>query len=99
MLPLSRIIISKFKTGKKKERNKAKIVKKFNFIPSVRAIELYQYVSNMSKKRKKHRLKRFFANILCSLLNRTNLNRLTYHRGKSNITKRERCFSFFFFEL
>lgn len=61
MLPLSRIIISKFKTEKKKEKNKAKIVKKFNFIPSVRAIELYQYVSNMSKKRKEHRLKRFFA--------------------------------------
>lgn len=95
MLPLSRIIISKFKTGKKKERNKAKIVKKFNFIPSVRAIELYQYVSNMSKKKERTSPK----TLLCSLLNRTNLNRLTYHRGKSNITKRDRCFSFFFFEL
>lgn len=51
MLPLSGIIISKFKTGKKKERNKTKIVKKFNFIPSVRAIELYQYVSNTCPKK------------------------------------------------
>lgn len=34
MLPLSRIIISKFKTGKKKERNKAKIVKKFHSVRS-----------------------------------------------------------------
>lgn len=59
MLPLSRIIISKFKTGEKKKETKQKLLK--NFIPSVRAIELYQYVSNMSKKRKEHRLKRFFA--------------------------------------
>lgn len=93
MLPLSRIIISKFKTGKKKERNKAKIVKKFNFIPSSnRTLSVrVQYVQKKEGTSPK--------TLLCSLLNRTNLNRLTYHREKSNIIKRERCFSFFFFEL
>lgn len=93
MLPLSRIIISKFKTGKKKERNKAKIVKKFHSVRSSnRTLSVrVQYVQKKERTSPK--------TLLCSLLNRTNLNRLTYHRGKSNITKRERCFSFFFFEL